>query len=259
MIGIIAGSGLHNIEGLSLLNKTEIETAFGMPSGPLAKYSYQNRDVVFLARHGEDHSIAPHKVNYRANIMAFKESGVTNILSISAVGGIRSNYTPGRIVIADQILDFTRSRRNTFFEENDVVHVDFSDPYCARMRKTLFHVARETGIVVEKEGTYVAVEGPRLETSAEISMFRSHGADIVGMTAMPEAVLAREAEICYTGVYVVTNHAAGTTGARLTTEEVIRTMKASETNISTLLLRAILLLDDDSSCSCRNALKEARM
>jgi len=259
MIGIIAGSGLYDLVSMPLKDSIELETDFGMPSAPLQKYSFENTEVVFLLRHGTGHSIAPHKVNYRANIRALKDIGVTDIISISAVGGINKDIVPGKIVIADQILDFTRSRQNTFFEDGEVVHIDFSEPYCPRLREIFHLAARNAGLNIEQRGTYVAVEGPRLETAAEISMFRSQGADVVGMTAMPEAALAREAEMCYTGLYIVTNHAAGTTGASLSTKEVTRTMQASGEDVRALLSKAIVLLDDEGSCNCRSALKQARM
>ncbi|PNX50286.1 MAG: hypothetical protein BV458_13510 [Thermoplasmata archaeon M9B2D] len=259
MTGIIAGSGFSGLDGSELIDKMSCENMFGKPSGRLEKYGYNGKEFIFLSRHGNDHSIPPHKVNYRANIKALKDSGVTDIISISAVGGITNEFAPGKIIIADQIIDFTRSRQNTFFDEQQVVHIDFTEPYCARLRSVLIDAADKAGIQVLNSGVYVAVEGPRLETSAEIAMFRNQGGNIVGMTAMPEAALVREAEICYTGVYVVTNHAAGVAHSRLTTDEVISTMKASTDTINILLSKVLGMLLSDDQCQCRSALKEARM
>jgi 5'-methylthioadenosine phosphorylase len=259
MLGIIAGSGLYEIEGLSFEESVNADTVYGKPSGSILRYKYEGRDVFFLPRHGKNHNLPPHRVNYRANIRAFKDLGVQEIISLSAVGGIRADLEPGSIVIADQLLDFTKSRINTFFDGDDVVHVDFTAPYCSEMRDILLGASRKAGLKVFDGGTYAAVEGPRLETAAEIAFFKSAGADMVGMTAMPEAALAREAEMCYSGIYVVTNYAAGISKGRLTTGEVVETMRSSSASTQVLLSLSIRLFDGNRSCPCMDALKNARL
>ncbi|HDL19723.1 MAG TPA: S-methyl-5'-thioadenosine phosphorylase [Nitrospirae bacterium] len=259
MLGIISGSGLYEIEGLSTIKSLEVDTQYGKPSGPFLECEYCGRVLYFLPRHGGNHSIPPHKVNYRANIQAMKNLGVERVISVSAVGGLNRDICPGSIVIGDQILDFTKGRTNTFFDGDDVVHVDFTYPYCEEMRMIIMDSAREKGMNVVDGGTYVAVEGPRLETASEIAFYRSIGVDIVGMTAMPEAVLAREAEICYAGIYVVTNYAAGIKEGRLTTNEVVQTMARSQDMVKQLLSEVLSPLDLERTCMCGDALKDARL
>jgi 5'-methylthioadenosine phosphorylase len=259
MLGIISGSGLYELKGLKVKESLDIDTPYGNPSGPIMKCEYEGRAVNFLPRHGRDHSIPPHKVNYRANIWALKELGVQRIISVSAVGGINKDYTPGSIVIGDQIMDFTKNRVNTFFDSSDVVHVDFTYPFCEDMRKIITDISKKIEMDVTGKGTYIAVEGPRLETASEIGHYRSAGADIVGMTGMPEAVLAREAEICYAGIYVVTNYAAGIKEGKLTTDEVVETMKGSADRIKKLLADLIKPISVERTCACKDALKDARL
>ncbi len=259
MLGIISGSGLYEIEGLKVKESLDVDTPYGKPSGPVMKCEYNERVIHFLPRHGRDHSIPPHKVNYRANIWALKELGVQRIISVSAVGGINKDCSPGHIVIGDQIMDFTKNRANTFFDSSDVVHVDFTWPFCDEMRKIIIAISEKIKMDVTGKGTYIAVEGPRLETASEIEHYRSAGADIVGMTGMPEAVLAREAEICYAGIYVVTNYAAGIKEGKLTTDEVVATMKGSSAKIKELLAHLVEPLFIERTCACKDALKDARL
>ncbi len=259
MLGIISGSGLYEIEGLKIKESLEVDTPYGRPAGPVMLCEYGGGAVNFLPRHGRDHSIPPHKINFRANIWALKELGVQRIISVSAVGGINKDLSPGHIVIGDQIMDFTKSRINTFFDNSDVVHVDFTWPFCDDMRKIIIDTSEKIKMDVTGKGTYIAVEGPRLETASEIEHYKSAGADIVGMTGMPEAALAREAEICYAGIYVVTNYAAGMKEGKLTTEEVIETMKGSADMIKELLAHLVEPLSIKRTCACKDALKDARL
>lgn len=259
MLAIISGSGFSEMEGLETVERFSIDTPFGKPSGELVKCRVGGHAVLFLPRHGQHHSIPPHRVNYRANIWALKQFGAERIISISAVGGIQNEMVPGSIAIGNQVLDFTKNRVNTFFEENDVVHVDFTDPYCADMRDIFISSSTEHGVKIIGKVTYVAVEGPRLETSAEISFYRSLGADVIGMTAMPEAVLAREAELCYSGIYVVTNYAAGMAIGKLTVDEVLETMRKASADVHALLTVSLPSFQKDRACPCRDALKNARM
>lgn len=260
MIGIIGGSGLYDIEGVHLREVCEIMTPYGRPSDGYRICDFAGRDVVFLPRHGSAHSIPPHNINYKANIWGFKELGAERIISIGASGGINPHVVPGTIVIPDQILDMTSGRDVTYYHgEEGVIHIDFTEPFCPVLREALAGAGRKTGISLQNEGTYVCVNGPRLETKAEIKVFSLLGADIVGMTAMPEASLAREAELCYAGVSVVTNFAAGMSGKKLTATEVISGMNATVTPLKTLLQETFALIPAKRECSCREAIREGKI
>lgn len=259
-IGLIGGSGLYEVKGFALLKKRKITTPFGNPSDRYLIGKAGATEIVFLPRHGSHHTIPPHIINYRANLYGFKKLGVEKIISVSAVGGITRGLKPGDIVVLDQIIDRTRQRTSTFYDGRDgVVHIDFTEPYCPDIRKILIAAGRKARVPLRKTGTYIAVDGPRLETSAEIRSFRLLGADVVGMTAMPEASLARELEICYAGISVVANYAAGISGKRLTVSEVMDAMRGSTEKIKTLLLETFSLIRDSRSCGCREALSDARI
>lgn len=257
-IGIIGGSGLYSMNGLTSLEEVSLSTPFGPPSSVYVKGKLGGSEVVFLSRHGIPHRIPPHKVNYRANIWGFKTLGVERIFSVSAVGGIRADTAPGALVLLDQIIDMTQGARPaTFHDEDRVVHVDFTFPYCPELRDALLRASRSNGIPIRETGVYLCVNGPRLETASEIRYFSQIGADVVGMTAMPEAVLAREMEICFTGIAVVTNHAAGITENKLTVTEVVETMNRSLGLLGKLLEAAVPGVSARRACACRDALKEA--
>jgi len=259
-IGIIGGSGLYNIEGLVLKRRRAVRTPFGRPSDHYTIAELKGREIIFLPRHGANHTIPPHMINYRANIYGFKRLGVERIISISAVGGIKRGLRPGDIVLLDQIIDMTRTRRSTFYDGKEgVVHIDFTEPYCPEMRRAILEAGKESGVRIRNGGTYVAVEGPRLETAAEIRAFRSLGADVVGMTGMPEASLARELEICIAGISVVANYAAGISKKKLTTREVIEVMAATTERIKGLLSGVLRSLPPERQCPCKEALKDARI
>lgn len=211
MLAIIGGSGLTQLSNLDVSHRQVARTPYGEPSGALTFGRICGNDVVFLARHGYGHAIPPHAVNYRANIWALKEHGATHIVSVASVGGIRDDLNPGDVVIPHQIIDYTWGRKSTYFDGNGtpVVHVDFTEPYDAELRQRLIKAAREAGIEIKEGGVYGATQGPRLETAAEINRLERDGADVVGMTGMPEAVLAREAGVPYAAISVVANYAAG--------------------------------------------------
>ena len=211
MLAIVGGSGLAALEELSDVRHVDVRTMFGEPSAPLVMGRLGSRELVFLARHGEGHSIPPHKINYRANVWALKEAGVRSIVAIATVGGIRRDLGPGMLVVPVQILDYTWGRASTYFEDagTKVTHVDFTEPYSAALRMRVLEAARVCGEPIVDGGVYAATQGPRLETAAEITRLERDGADLVGMTAMPEAVLAREAGMDYASIAVVVNHAAG--------------------------------------------------
>jgi 5'-methylthioadenosine phosphorylase len=211
MYAIIGGSGLAKLSALEAPRRQVMRTPYGEPSGALTFGRLSGCEVVFLARHGYGHTIAPHEINYRANIWALKELKVEGVIAVATVGGIRADLGPGALVVPDQIIDYTHSRKSTFFEGADapVTHVDFTQPYSARLRRALLEAARACGEPVVDGATYACTQGPRLETAAEIERIARDGGDIVGMTGMPEAALAREAGLDYAALAVVVNHAAG--------------------------------------------------
>ncbi len=259
-IGLIGGSGLYDIEGLNIAEEISLSTPFGSPSSAYKIGRIHDVEIAFLARHGTSHNFPPHKVNYRANIWGFKSFGVQRIISVNAVGGINRLLHPGDIVLSDQIIDFTYgSRISTFYEQDKVVHVDFTSPYCGEMRDCLKDAAKNVGIDAVNSGTYICVNGPRLETAKEISFFSSIGGDIVGMTAMPEAVLARELEICLASLCVVTNYAAGISSVKLTTSEVVATMETSIDKIKSIIKETAKIIPPLRNCPCKDALKDAEL
>jgi len=211
MYAIIGGSGLAKLSALSDVRRQVMRTPYGEPSGALTFGRFAGREVVFLARHGYGHTIAPHEINYRANIWALKELCVDGVIAVATVGGVRESYGPGTLVVPDQIIDYTHSRASTFFSgtEGPVVHADFTLPYSARLRGVLLDASTRCGEPVFDGGVYACTQGPRLETAAEIERIARDGGDLVGMTGMPEAALAREAELEYAVLCVVVNHAAG--------------------------------------------------
>lgn len=219
-LAIIGGTGLTSLKDLKIIRREVMHTPYGEPSAPLVFGEMADREVVFLPRHGAGHTIPPHKVNYRANLWALKETGAEQVIAVNAVGGIREDMQPGSLVIPDQIVDYTWSRINTFFEEglSHVTHIDFTEPYCEALRKTLLMCGDEAGVPLIAGGTYAATQGPRLETTAEINKLEKDGCDLVGMTGMPEAALARELELCYACVAVVANMGAGRGDGAITME-----------------------------------------
>lgn len=260
MLGIIGGSGLYEMEGVVIKETKSVSTPFGAPSDSYRIGEISGRDAIFLPRHGPIHSIPPHGINYRANIFGFKELGAERIISIGATGGINHEIEPGTIVVPDQIIDMTSGRAGTFFEGGEgVFHIDLTSPYCPELRESIFASGEKSGIELKSSGTYICTNGPRLETSAEIKFFSQIGADIVGMTAMPEAALAREAEICYAGISVVTNYAAGLKEKKLTATEVIDKMEKTVGLLKILLANMFELIPSARKCDCKDSLKEAKI
>lgn len=259
-IGIIGGSGLYEAKGFNYKESIKLKTPFGDPSDNYKCYTHNNHDFYFLARHGEKHCFPPHKVNYRANIDGFKQLGVEKIIAFTAVGAINPNMKPGDLVISDNGIDFTSGRISTFYEEGDIYHIDFTDPFCPSLRTTLNTILHGTFIRSHSQGTYVCTNGPRMETAAEIKHFKIIGADTVGMTLFPECTLAREREICYANVSIISNFAAGIGGEKLTTEEVVSTVKASENSIKSILeALPFVMLDKGAECECGNALNQNKI
>jgi len=211
MLAIIGGSGLTQLANLEITHRQVIRTPYGEPSGALTFGHINSEEVIFLARHGYGHTIAPHDVNYRANIWAIHSRGVKDLISVASVGGIHPDLKPGTIVIPDQIIDYTHGRQTTYREGRDtpVVHMDFTDPYSQKMRELCLRAVEAAGETCIDGGVYAAVQGPRLETRAEINRLERDGATMVGMTGMPEAALAKEIGLSYATIGVVANHAAG--------------------------------------------------
>lgn len=211
MLAIIGGSGLTKLANLEVTQRKVSRTPFGEPSGPLTFGRILACDVIFLARHGYGHTIAPHEVNYRANLWALKDAGADRVVSVASVGSIRKDHKPGSLVIPDQMIDYTWGRRSTFFEGagSPVNHIDFTEPYSASLRKSLLKAAADCKEKVFDGGVYAATQGPRLESAAEINRLERDGADLVGMTGMPEAALAREISLEYATITAVANYAAG--------------------------------------------------
>ncbi|MEG6586033.1 S-methyl-5'-thioadenosine phosphorylase [Dendrosporobacter sp. 1207_IL3150] len=256
-IAIIGGTGVYDPKILSNVRSEETMTPYGKVEYKVGEYA--GKDVAFLPRHGSNHSIAPHLINYRANIWAMKKIGVENIIATTAVGSLNIEMKPGDFVIVDQFLDFTKSRIGTFYEggERGVVHVDVTEPYCPILRSIISDAGKALDISIHKNGVYVCTEGPRFETPAEINMFAKLGGDLVGMTNVPEAVLAREAEMCYSTVSMVTNYAAGISPQPLTHAEVVETMSANSENIKRLIMKSIELIEiGKNACKCKMALAE---
>jgi 5'-methylthioinosine phosphorylase len=216
MLAIIGGSGLANLPALEIIERKTLVTPWGEPSAPLVRgrFNHGGREVVFLARHGEQHQLPPHRINYRANIWALRESGVTGIVAVATVGGIAAGFDAGTLAVPDQIIDYTWGRAATYFDGGGdgaaVTHVDFTHPYDEPLRQRLLRAAQRTGEPLRAGGTYAATQGPRLETAAEIARLARDGAHMVGMTGMPEAALARELQLGYATLAAVVNAAAGT-------------------------------------------------
>jgi len=211
MLAIIGGSGLTQLSNLEVTHRQVVRTPYGEPSGALTFGKIEGREVIFLARHGYGHTIPPHEVNYCANVWALHSQQVRDVVSVASVGGIRADLAPGMLVVPDQIIDYTHGRKSTFFSAADrsVTYIEFTHPYCEKLRQRLFRAAQLAGETMVQGGTYAATQGPRLETAAEINRLERDGADMVGMTGMPEAALAREMGLSYAAIAVVVNPAAG--------------------------------------------------
>jgi 5'-methylthioadenosine phosphorylase len=255
---IIGGSGVYDPAILQDITDVTVDTTYGQVALKVGLYSGQT--VAFISRHGPGHATPPHKVNYRANIWALKELGVERVFATAAVGSLQPSMNPGDLVVLDQFIDFTKSRPTTFFEggEAGVAHVDMTEPYCPQLRQVLVTAGRELGIPLHGQGTYVCTEGPRFETPAEIRFYGQIGGHLVGMTNVPEVVLAREAELCYAAVAMVTNYAAGISATPLTHREVVEVMAQNVSRIKDLLKLAIERTPEERSCGCKEALKGAR-
>src|SRR3954470_1521812 len=243
MIAIIGGSGLTQLANLEIRNRQIVRTPFGEPSGPLTFGCIGRAKVVFVARHGYGHTLAPHEINYRANLWALREAGATQVVAVCTVGGIAPSLGAGTIAVPDQIVDYTWGRPSTYFEgaEQPVTHIDFTDPYDESARRLVIAAAAEAGVAVSPGGTYAATQGPRLETKAEIDRLERDGATMVGMTGMPEASLARELKLPYAALAVVVNPAAGrgASAHSVSMDEIARVIEESMGRIRLIVARAV--------------------
>jgi 5'-deoxy-5'-methylthioadenosine phosphorylase len=244
-VAIIGGSGLTNLKNLRITRREVIRTPYGEPSAPMVFGQLGGQEAVFLPRHGAGHTIPPHEVNYRANIWAIKQTGVDKVIAVNAVGGISPDYlASGTLVIPDQVIDYTYGRAHTFFgsEHKKVTHVDFTYPYCEELRQTVIRAAAGAKMKVVGRGTYGATQGPRFESAAEIRRMERDGADIVGMTGMPEAGLARELELCYTSISLVVNPAAGKARDAISLREIEKNLETGMASVRSLLEQVIPLI-----------------
>jgi 5'-methylthioadenosine phosphorylase len=257
-IGIIGGSGLYDMAELTDREERVIETPFGDPSGPYVLATLRGRRVAFLARHGEGHRLLPTELNFRANIFGFKILGVEWILSASAVGSLREEFKPTDIVIPDQFFDRTRQRASTFFGDGLVAHVAFAHPFCANLSTLALESARHVGASVHAGGTYVCMEGPQFSTIAESNFYRAAGFDVIGMTNLQEAKLAREAEICYTTLALVTDYDCWHPDHdAVTVEVIIATLQKNAATAQQIIAAAVERLPIDRGCECARALATA--
>lgn len=255
-IGIIGGTGLYDPNLLKNVQEIEVNTPFGAPSDAFMIGELSGRTVAFLARHGRKHSIRPTDVNSRANIYAFKKLGVQHVLAVSTVGSLKEEYKPGEIAFVDQFIDRTTKREQSFYAQDRVCHVTVADPICPQTRKILIDVAKGAKIKMHPTATYICIEGPRFSTKAESNLFQKWGADVIGMTLVPECVLAREAELCYASIATITDYDCWKDHP-VTTEEIVTTMKANIEKVKTIIVQAIAKLPKERDCECKCALKNA--
>jgi len=259
-IGIIGGSGLYAMPGLTGVREHVVETPFGDPSDAFILGELEGRKVAFLARHGRGHRILPSQLNFRANIYAMKKLGVERVLSVSAVGSLKEEHKPTDFVVPNQFIDRTFARVATFFGEGIVAHVGFGDPVCATVCSAIEQACAEVGVVGKRGGTYVCMEGPQFSTRAESDLYRSWGADVIGMTNLQEAKLAREAEICYATLAMVTDYDCWRVGHDdVTVEQVVAVMRQNSENAAKVVRAAVAGMPKERGCMCASALKFAIM
>ncbi|MBU3956460.1 S-methyl-5'-thioadenosine phosphorylase [bacterium] len=259
-IAVIGGSGLYDLDGLENVEEVVVSTPYGKPSDSIICGELDGARVAFLPRHGRGHVILPSEVNSRANIYALKSIGVERIISVSACGSLKEENEPRDIVVPEQIYDNTKQRgRSTFFGDGVVAHVPFAEPFCGELSDILYKTVKDIGARVHKGGTFVVIEGPRFSTKAESKFYRSLGADIVGMTAMPEAFLAREAEICYATMAHVTDYDVWKEGEEVNTQKVISNFNKNIAKAKSILKNIIPRLAGERSCACGEALRGAVM
>lgn len=260
-IGVFGGTGFYEL--LADAVHVKMDTPFGPPSGRLSVGKVEGVSVAFMPRHGRDHSIPPHAINYRANLWAMREAGVERIVAPCAAGSLQAEVKPGDFVICDQLVDRTTGRVDTFYDGPVVTHVSMADPYCPEMRSILIRAGRELGLRVHDKGTVVVIQGPRFSTRAESRWFSSLGWEVINMTQYPEAVLARELGICYANVSLITDYDAGLEGhpevKAVTHEEVVRVFQENNEKLKSLIFAAVKAMPTDRGCGCEDSLRKGRM
>ncbi len=257
-LGIVGGTGLYALDDLEVVERRAVSTLFGAPSAPLVFGRWHGREVVFLPRHGEGHTLLPSEINFRANLWALKAAGVRHVVAVSAVGSLREEVHPGDLALVSQYLDFTRNRRSSFFGDGLVAHISTAEPACPELTTALTRAAQTSGLSLATQKTYACVEGPRLGTRAESLFLRGAGADLVGMTAVPEAFLAREAQLCYVTLAVVTDYDCwlDDPSQHATVAQVVARYREAQERVIAILARAIGGAPSDT-CACRRALAGA--
>jgi 5'-methylthioadenosine phosphorylase len=260
VIGIIGGSGFYNIAGMTDVRSVEVDTPFGKPSDPPLLGKLGGRDVAFIARHGKGHRYSPTHVPMRANIFALKQLGVTHLISVSAVGSMKEHIEPLHMVVPDQLFDRTVHRPRTFFDDGPVVHVAFAEPYCPDLRASLIEAALGAGATVHNGGTYICIEGPQFSTRAESIIYRSWGMSVIGMTALPEARLAREAEICYATLAMATDYDTWHPDHdSVTVDLVVSNLNKNVERARATIAALVPTIAATRSCTCVNALESSIM
>ncbi len=258
IIGIIGGSGLYSIEGLKNIKEKTLKTPFGEPSDAYITGELGGITVVFLPRHGRGHRILPSEINFRANIFGMKMLGVSRLISVSAVGSMKENIKPGNIVVPDQFIDLTKRRVSTFFGNGIVSHVSMADPVCPVLSDNLYRAGMDMGVTMHKGGTYLCIEGPQFSSRAESHLYRQWGVDIIGMTNMPEAKLAREAEICYATLALATDYDCWYQGMKdVGVEDVVKIMNENVANAKKIITAVIPHIEQERACVCAHALKDS--
>jgi len=255
-IGIIGGTGIYDPGMFKNVKKIRINIPYGEPSDNYHLGEFQEKKVAFLPRHGKGHKIPPHDINHKANISGFKKLGVTRILASCATGSLKEEYKPGEIVIPDQFIDMKKTRP-TFYDTGDVTHVSLADPFCPELRKILIESCKKLGIAYHDKGTYFCIEGPQFSTRAESRMFRNF-AELIGMTGVPEAILAREKEICFAIIATITDYDVWAENP-VNIEQVIRVMKESQDKVKDILKETIKNIPEERKCLCKDALKNAKV
>jgi 5'-methylthioadenosine phosphorylase len=257
-IGIIGGSGLYSMPGLTDVHESALDTPFGPPSDAYVHGTLEGKKVAFLARHGRGHRILPSELNFRANIHGFKQLGVNRILSVSAVGSLKEEHKPGEFLVVDQFVDRTRHRIDTFFGNGVVAHVAFADPVCPQLAEMMVGACKKAKVVGKRGGTYVCMEGPQFSTKAESNLYRSWGMDVIGMTNLQEAKLAREAELCYVTVAMVTDYDCWHPHHdSVTVEQIVAVLLKNAENACNVVREAIAAMPKERRCKCGSALGHA--
>lgn len=255
-IGIFGGTGIYDSGLLESSKEINIETPYGKTSDSITVGFFKNRKIAFVPRHGKKHAIPPHMINFRANIWAFKQLGITRIIAPSAVGSLREEIEPGHFALPTQFLDFTKSRVGSFSENGRVIHISVADPFCPELHSSITKVAESQQVKIHKNCTYVCIEGPRFSTKAESKLYRNTGADIIGMTLVPECQLAREAQICYASIATVTDYDVWAEKP-VTAKEVLETLSKNVEKTKKMLTVLVDEIPKTRNCTCAKALEEA--